>query len=184
MESKAKLEIDGGSVEIEQKTAYPFDSKIEISVKGNASVYVRVPDWCEGVKADKNGYCKYEAKGSLVISLDYEMKPTLIEASPEVTDNCGKCAIMKGPLVYCMEQIDNGKGLRDITIPVTCEFKEGYDKDLCVPTIEVNGYRRRSSGKLYQKFTDKRVEVTAKLIPYFAILNRGTTEMQIWHNVR
>lgn len=180
MESKAKFEIGGQSVEIEQKTAYPFDGKIEIVVKGNATVFVRVPEWYDSA----GGYAEYKCQDVTKISLDYEMKPTLIEANPRVVDGCGKCAIMRGPLVYCMEQIDNGKYLRDITIPVNCQFKEGYDKSLCVPTLEVDGYRRVENGKLYQKYTGEKREIKAKLIPYFAILNRGTTEMQIWHNVR
>ncbi|MBQ8840777.1 MAG: glycoside hydrolase family 127 protein [Clostridia bacterium] len=180
MESKAKFEIDGQSVEIEQKTAYPFDSKIEITVKGNGTAFVRVPEWYDSV----GGYKEYKCKKTTKISLDYEMKPTLIEANPKVADACGKCAVMKGPLVYCMEQVDNGMYLRDITIPVSCQFKEGYDNELCVPTLEADGFRRCESNRLYRKFTDEKKEIKAKLIPYFAILNRGATEMQIWHNVR
>ncbi|MBQ7760953.1 MAG: glycoside hydrolase family 127 protein [Clostridia bacterium] len=184
MESKAKLEIDGQSVEIEQKTNYPFDSKIEITVKGNANVCVRVPEWCDTVKAEENGYNSYKIEGSGVICLDYEMTPYLVEANPKVTDGCGKCAIMKGPLVYCMEEIDNGKYLRDITIPVNCQFKQGYDCDLDLPTIELGAYRRKPTDKLYQRLRGNYTEITAKLIPYFAILNRGVGEMQIWHNIK
>ena len=186
MDSTADIEIDGKKIQIIQKTAYPVDGKISISVIGaDVNVAIRIPGWCDSYKGEvRKGYAYFELKENSPVELDFTMKPELIEADPRVLDNCGKYAVQRGPVVYCMEGVDNGEAIRDIRLDSNSEFILGGVDDFGVPTIKVKAYRREKSPTLYRKKTDKLIETEAILIPYYAFANRGVTEMQVWHLIK
>ena len=181
MESVARLEIDGECVEITQKTNYPMDGRIEITVKGTSrKIYVRIPEFADPApyKMDK-GYAVMEPNSQIILDLD--MTPRFIEANPNVLDDAGKCALMKGPVVYCLESVDNGKNLRDIVIDTEGKITEGYDKDLGVTTLNAEAYRRSyAENTLYRPLKKVYDRVKIKLIPYYAFANRELCEMQVW----
>ena len=114
------------------------------------------------------------------------MRVKLIEARPEAVFDCGKFAVMRGPVVYCMEAVDNGDILRDIRLSARSRFKYGKHEELGVPKLTVKAYRRqRDDGSpMYYERKEQLVETEATLIPYYAFANRGITEMQIWHLVK
>ena len=87
---------------------------------------------------------------------------------------------MRGPVVYCAEEADNGKNLRDIILDFSGEIEEAYEEDYSLPVLSLKGYRRKNSDRLYRKKSDDYEEITVKLIPYFAFANRGETNMIIW----
>ncbi|MBQ7225224.1 MAG: glycoside hydrolase family 127 protein [Clostridia bacterium] len=183
MESQAKFSVGEGEIEIEQKTSYPYDGKVEITVRGmDCRVAVRVPEWCDCYKGESNGYMYYPVcKNGTVITLDFKMKPRFVYANTEVLANAGKCAVTYGPLVYCMEGCDNEGHLRNIILDTEGSAEVGFNKELSVPTITLDAYTRKSNGELYS-FNKGRLEKTkATLIPYFAFANRGVQEMQVWH---
>ena len=163
-----------------------MDGKISFCVKGaDINVAVRVPEWCDSYKGEtKNGYAYFRASENAPIELDFEMTPMFIEADPRVLDNCGKYAVTRGPLVYCMEGVDNGEGIRDIRLDSNGEFYVVPFQEYGAPILEIKGYRKEKSPTLYRKKTDNYVEINAKLIPYFAFANRGETEMQVWNLVK
>ena len=186
MDSVAEVEIGGKRVKVTQKTAYPVDGKVSISVVGgNIRIAVRVPGWCDSYtgKTEK-GYAYLELKEESPVELDFVMKPELIEADPRVLDNCGKYAVQRGPVVYCMESVDNGENIRDIRLDSSSEFTLGASSDFGVPTLKIKAYRREKSPTLYRKKTDKLIETEATLIPYYAFANRGESEMQVWHLIK
>ena len=182
MESKAKFTVGDKEIEIEQKTAYPYDGKVEIKVSGgDVRIAVRVPEWCDCYKAQSNGYMYYFTKdGEAVISLDFQMKPRFVYANAEVLADAGKCALTCGPLVFCMEGCDNEHHLRNITLDTEGSLELGFNEELGVPTITVDAYARKSVGELYSFSRGVLVKTKAKFIPYYAFANRGITEMQVW----
>ena len=182
MASQAKINVGGKEIELEQKTSYPYDGKVEITVKGgDVRLAVRVPEWCDCYNAESNGYMYYSIKeeGAL-ISLDFKMKPRFVYASTEVLDNAGKCALTVGPLVYCLEGCDNPAHLRNIVIDTEAEPTLGYNSELKVPTVSVRAYTKEAQNSLYSFKKGKFKEITAEFIPYFAFANRGVQEMQVW----
>ena len=183
MDSVSDIEIGGKKVRVTQKTAYPVDGKVQILVEGgDINIAVRIPDWCDSYKGEtKKGYAYLELKENSPVELDFKMEPVFIEADPRVLDNCGKYAVQRGPVVYCMEGVDNGEGLRDIRLDSKCEFTVEDSKEFLAPTLKIKAYRKEKSPTLYRKKTDNYVETEATLIPYFAFANRGETEMQIWN---
>ncbi len=178
MESTASV----AGVTVEQKTKYPHDGKIQITVKGkNIRLCVRIPEYVENYRGKtENGYAVFDVKDGDTVTLDFQIKPQLIEANPFVAFDTGKVAVMRGPVVYCLEEVDNGANLRDIRLDKKGKFTEIFDIDLGDYCLEIPAYRRMPTDKLYAPMSDKRKKITARLIPYYTFANRGESEMQVW----
>ena len=109
-----------------------------------------------------------------------------IEANPKVRENCGRIALQRGPIVYCLEQADNGEQIQDISIQEDCHYSliqgvEGLPVDAVV--LEFEGYRRLQtgwSGKLYNKTTSEKIPLRIRAVPYWLWGNRGFGEMNVW----
>ena len=106
-----------------------------------------------------------------------------MEANPYAQDNSGRYAVTRGPIVYCLEGVDNGENLRDITLLDNGNFEVKIE-DLPAPIIYMDAERRPNSNSLYSIKSDKRTKFRARLIPYFAFANRGKTDMLIWTMVK
>ncbi len=206
MQSRTEFERGGKKYTVTQKTAYPENGKVKITVTGgDTKIAVRIPGWCGrdqvaigvrssesgvrscgGAKIDK-GYMYLDLKDGETLTIDFKMKVKLMRARPEVTFDNGRCAVMRGPIVYCMEGVDNGENLRDIRIYRKSRFTYGKDEALGVPILKVKAYRTKVDPEtpLYTEVGrhDEYVEIDAKFIPYYAFANRGVTEMQIWCGV-
>lgn len=193
--SISNFNICGKDIGIKQETKYPNDGNISINAKGvmGMALSIRVPYWCENFKIQSNGSdASYELhKGyayikcpndTIVLDIEFEMKPQLIEASPNVQENSGRVALQMGPIVYCLEGIDNGSNLRDIAICEALDLKMKYDEVLGLDVIEAKGYRRdpENFAELYQPLKNKYIPQILKFIPYYAFANRGQTEMIVW----
>lgn len=183
MESTANIKIGDNVYEIEQKTNYPYDGNIKITLRGGKkTIAVRIPDWCESYQGKTtNGYAYFELNDGDEISLDFEIKPFFIEANPNISSNCGKIAVQKGPFVYCMESTDNGENIRDIRLDTNGSFTEYYNEELKVNTLSIPAYRRKSTSSLYSPLKNDFKKINATLIPYYCFANRGENEMQVWH---
>lgn len=188
MESKTELERDGKTIRILQKTRYPENGKVTITVRGgDVRLAVRIPGWCDSYEGETvKGYAYFDVKDGDSLTFDFKMKVKLMEARPEAIFDCGRYAVMRGPVVYCMEEADNGEILRDIRISARSRFRQGKHDTLGVPTLTVKAYRRRrdETSPLYYERKEDLVETKATLIPFYAFANRGLMEMQLWHFVK
>ncbi len=127
-----------------------------------------------------------------VIELTMPMPARLIEAHPKVEEARNQVAIMRGPVVYCMEAIDLPKGvpLAEVLIPRDLQLTPRHDAHLLggVTVLEGEAYRLPAgiwSGKLYRTFASGPTErVALRLIPYYAWNNRVNTQMSVWFPVR
>ena len=117
------------------------------------------------------------------IELEFEMKPTLYMAHPEVIACENKAALMYGPVVYCAEGIDNTNlsGLyidKELNADVLPYPETGLSK------ITVNGYIRKTPDTLYSKLEESFKSTKITFIPYYAFENRGESDMRVWMNYR
>ena len=122
------------------------------------------------------------------------MAPQILEANAQVTENYGRVAVQRGPLVYCMEQIDQGEGiaLKDVALSAdkasNAKFEEKFDKELLGGVLVL-----RHTGTAYEETADrgslyfshnapppKSRPVQLTFIPYYAWANRVPTPMQVW----
>ena len=120
------------------------------------------------------------------LMLELDMPVERIQANPLVREDIGKQAVTRGPIVYCLEEIDNGKKLYEITLPREANFTTKQEKALLggVVTIGSRGLRVANSeeeGGLYRfAAPTKREEVSLRWVPYYAWNNRGVGEMTVW----
>jgi DUF1680 family protein len=56
-----------------------------------------------------------------VIALKFPMPVRRVLANDKVTENTGKAAIQRGPILYALEAIDNGGSVKDLKIPLEDE---------------------------------------------------------------
>ena len=93
---------------------------------------------------------------------------------------------MKGPLVYCLEEIDNGANLPSVFVDAGQEPEEQYEEDLLggITTISLKGKRLLEDawedGALYAQRKPGFEDVELKAVPYYCWNNRGAGEMLVW----
>ncbi len=190
-------------VDISIKSAYPYEAAIKLSVategRNEFSVALRIPAGCTvksltvgGEKLDINGkvekgYIKLKRcwKGRTDIEMEFDMPARLVFADTKVCADIGKAALVKGPIVYCLEQADNGENIFANQLDLEAVFEEKYEEDLLGGTMAIytNGEKlMRSSDNtgLYHSDRMVKVPVRLKFIPYSLWNNRGRGEMQVW----
>ncbi len=169
---------------IEQTTDYPASGNIKLKVNTNGrKLALRVPGWCRkfAIDADyvlENGYAIISADREEV-DVAFDMPVTPVRANRRVHDNAGRIAIMRGPVVYCAEGVDNGKDIRNIRVDLRGEFKL-CDSEFLLPAIQATAYQLPESDALYFAAEDDWTEMPLTLIPFYAHANRGATEMNVW----
>ncbi|MCX7709994.1 MAG: glycoside hydrolase family 127 protein [Clostridia bacterium] len=199
--NKTNVEVSGTGLVLEQKTNYPWDGKVALKVSAEIqkeiSIALRVPGWCKNYSLTLNGVT-IEAKvvdGYAVIErtwgqgdtieLNMDMSAELIGANPAVRANAGKVAIQRGPVVYCIEEIDNGRNLSAISVPLNSKLRAEYDKTLlggCV-VVRTEGVRTDAiawGDSLYKPAEATVLPVVIKAVPYCMWGNRTPGEMQVW----
>lgn len=181
-ESEARLSVDGKDAFLTQKTNYPYDGKITFNYSGEPiTLCVRIPDWCTEYEGDtENGFAHFKLNDGDCLTVNLPMKIHFIEANPYVQDDSGRYAVQRGPIVYCMEEIDNGENLRDITLLENSEMRIEHEDGIPAPVIYISANRRPATERLYSIKCNKRISFTARLIPYFSFANREASDMLVW----
>ncbi|MNB86195.1 Non-reducing end beta-L-arabinofuranosidase [compost metagenome] len=108
--------------------------------------------------------------------------------NPLVRQQAGKVAIQRGPLVYCLEEADNGTGLHNLTLPADSDFKVFEGKGIFAHKmlIQAEGNRRQVAETghqplwQYDRAPTLQQSQTLTFIPWFSWANRGEGEMRIW----
>lgn len=179
----SRLSFEGG--EISQSTDYPASGSVKISCNiSRKRIALRIPDWCISFKLNmpytlKNGYAYIDIAGESEILLELDMPVTVIASNRCVHENAGRVAVTRGPVVYCVEGVDNGCDLKSVFIISDSEFKV-CDNEFLLPSLETVGYRPEESEQLYYTAKEGYEEIKLRFIPYYAFANRGETEMLIW----
>ena len=185
-ESVTKLQIGGKEATLTQMTDYPHNGKITFHYTGEPmTLYVRIPDWCVEYDGDaENGFARFELSDGESVTVNLPMEVHFIVANPYVQDNSGRCAVQRGPVVYCMEEIDNGENLRDITLLENGKIEIKKEDDIPASVIYIEAERRPATDRLYSIKGNERALFTARLIPYFAFANRKASDMLVWTMVK
>ncbi len=199
--SEADIKVGGAGLTLKQKTNYPWDGKITLAISAEESkavtIALRIPGWCRKYDLSMNGV-KIEAEtvdgyvelnriwdSGDIVELNLDMPVELIGANPAVRANAGKAAIQRGPVVYCIEEADNGKNLSAISIPLKSKLLAEKDGNLFggAVTVKTEGFRTDSEGwgeSLYRPVEGKELPITIKAVPYCLWGNRNPGEMQVW----
>ena len=179
------MNTDNKNVKI--TTEYPKNGKITINATGYNSLALRIPKWCKKFNLNKeytmeNGYATVKNTDGVLI-LDLEMTPILMQSSSLVTENIGRGAVQMGPLVYCLEELDNGGPVRELSVNKKFIPKVEYSDEFGANIIYADGYRVKENKDLYSEYKEENEAVELKFIPYFAFANRKETSMAVWNRV-
>ncbi|MER6128419.1 beta-L-arabinofuranosidase domain-containing protein [Streptomyces sp. NPDC001795] len=204
-------DVDGAPVSVSAETDYPWHGTIGLTVEETPTEWpwtlsLRIPQWCREFRVRcgdtsydqtdaplSDGWLRLErawAPGDQVV-LELVLDPRLTSADPRVDAVRGCVAIERGPLVYCLEQVDHpGGGLDDIVIDTTRPLAVKHRPDLLggVTTVVAAGNRRhipdagwwpyRTAESTDAPAADESLELTA--IPYYAWANRQDGSMRVW----
>jgi uncharacterized protein len=200
---------NGVGLKVTQKTNYPWDGVMEVAVTpaqpSEFTFYLRIPGWADRAQVAVNGktitgvkpgtYLPIQRQWSPgdVIRLEIEMPVQVLQANPQVTDDAGRVAVQRGPLVYCLEEIDQAAGvsMSDLALDLgqgPAQFHGEVKSDLLGGVVILHhsgmAYDRTASRQaLYSHYNGqpapaRRVPLT--FIPYYAWSNRQETSMQVW----
>jgi DUF1680 family protein len=117
-------------------------------------------------------------KSGDIVELTMDMPVRQVKAHPNVETDRGHVALMRGPIVYCVEGVDNDGVVRDLAIPPHAKFTAEYRDEFLGGIMVVRGpavAKDRSKSNVVEQ---RDVELVA--VPYFANCNRGPGEMLVW----
>jgi len=203
VQGTAELSVDGTGLRLGVETDYPWDGQVTVEVEpdgpGEFTLALRVPGWCRAPQAAVNGtpvpvepalhrgYARIRRwwRPGDSVRLDLPMPVERIEASPRVRVDCGRVALQRGPLVYCLEEVDNGPDLPDIVLPRDAALEPCPTPDLPGGIMAVTGTALRRDrdeweDTLYRASPSNLRNTDIKAVPYFAWGNREPGEMLVW----
>lgn len=189
----SRLALPGGA-ELIQTSEVPFGGKVTFTLRGAAqgfSLRVRCPEWAEGVTCTapcrkENGYIAIQKdwQDGDSVTLVFGMEPRRIYANPLVRQDAGKVCLMRGPLVYCLEEADNGANLHLLRLPEgePVEAVRGEGALFGMTLLRARGRRFVPHGsRLYAPDRQGREEeARLTFVPYFAWGNRDKGEMAVY----
>lgn len=213
MGSKLEKQIADKKADVCVEADFPWNGDVKIQVRAQDTGFVlalRIPDWCENYTIKgceehqmekKKGYLyiRKEWQEEETIELSFPMEVKLMEADDKVREDIGKVAVVRGPVVYCMEEADNGKDLH-LCILKADGCRQEQEENICgipVKTVICSGFRQKEwekpdavskkesmSTALYRQFVPTHKEKTQlKYIPYYMWANRMENEMQVFTRI-
>jgi len=180
--------MNSGDVSITVKT--PTDRKMRLAVR--IPEYDRAPEFSvdgKKIQAENSrnyAVMEFEQPGNYTVVMKLELKPRWVSAHPNVSENSGKVAIMKGPFVYCLEEMDNSGNLSSVFVDINEIVEECRDGSLPLglPYLVYKGSRLTdegwNGGILYNDACFNIEPVVLKAVPYGIWGNRKPGEMIVW----
>lgn len=206
--SELNWHLDNGiGLKITQITNYPWSGDVKLIVnpahRADFSLYIRWPAWAASAEVQVNGQPIQigNTRGSFIalwrnwspgdtVTLNLSMLPVPTVANPRVADDYGRLALQRGPLVYALEQIDQGgAALGDLFVRASGPVASDTRKDLLggITVLKMLGQaseRSLSEEPLYEPLTlaveRAKRPITLTFVPYYAIGNREPTPMEVW----
>jgi len=201
---QATFTIGNEQVTLIQQSNYPWegqiDFKVELETRTDFVLALRVPSWSGescSVRVNDNVYEFSENRNGYVkigrvwengdhVTLHLSMPVQVMKSHPLVRQNAGKVALQRGPIVYCLEEADNGKNLHQLELMLKKGFEVVKDSSFIEGLHVLQGWAKKEkhhdwNDNLYlPHVTLKNEVIPVKLIPYFSWANRGVGEMQVW----
>ncbi|NMB96693.1 MAG: glycoside hydrolase family 127 protein, partial [Clostridiaceae bacterium] len=211
VKGSTKININGTDAELVQDTDYPWNGRVLITLNTKSKVKfkmkLRIPGWCRNAIVKVNGELfdlsnKMEDGYAVIdrswkdkdnIELIMEMPVETIRAHPNMEGKPFKIALQRGPLVYCLESIDNLENidnnvdLEKIRIPSNTGFSEFYDSSIPGGIIKITCEGELADDaswgeELYTPGCIKTRPFKVTAVPYCVWGNRGVGQMIVWIN--
>lgn len=197
---------DGTALKLTQETKYPWDGRITLKINALASskpfaVRLRIPAWAKDAVVTVNGkapanppipgsylFMKRSWKAGDQIEMNLPMQPRLMQAHPKAEQLRNQVAVMRGPVLYCLESTDLSEDidLNNVYFPSDIELTP---VDRSIQSIEIQALKGKAlfrpeepwATELYRPMTNLKMKsLPIIMIPYFAWNNRGPAAMSVW----
>jgi DUF1680 family protein len=178
---------------------YPYDGSITYQIKsrGTYTLAIRIPDWSNHttitynhksvslteITKDGYAYLTFDYQEGDEIELNLDMSVHKVYTTTKVSNNSGLVALQRGPLVYCVEGIDNQNDILSLSISKDAEFLvQPYEENVLSGTVTLTftGLRTEEVNTLYTYTKPKEHPFTITAIPYYTWGNRGISQMRVW----
>ena len=189
-------------VTIKQETRYPWDGDVAITVElGSTAEFdlrLRIPGWCNDAKLEINGSpVEHQTERGYAllhrvwqagdtVALRMAMPVERIYSDRRVRSSTGKVALGRGPIIYCLEEVDNNSGLNAVVLPRDAELNSDFEESLLGGVATISGSAKkivRDAGEsLYSTNLGTLIATTVKAVPYALWGNRERGEMLVWIN--
>ncbi len=202
--NKFSTQLQSGKWSIEQITDYPWNGEIRFIIHEapakEVSFFMRIPHWAHqcSIKVNKIEISDmmqsgeyYELrrvwkKGEELI-LYLEMPVRLMKGHYKIEETRGQVAVMRGPVLYCLESRDLPDGIHmwEVFLPGNVQFAARNCPDLLGGVTVLEGMAKyipqQGGTSLYQEWNRySGTDLPVRLIPYYSWNNRGETEMTVW----
>lgn len=193
--SQVKTHIGQQAVAFTLEANYPWNGHVKLTMESDAAfkLMLRKPAWAREWHLSVNGQAvdapltdgyilldRAFAAGD-VIELELPMEVRFMSASIRTPNYAGKTALTRGPVVYCLEEKDNGSRLWNLSVRPNTAVAQ-YHADLLggVTAITCQGQREDMESDLYTEAVPAAVPQQLTFVPYYAWGNRGAGEMSVW----
>lgn len=204
-QSIASIRFKNETITILQNTEYPWSGEVVITLNLKRDLdfdlNLRIPNWSEKTEVRINGLNVNEDlrpgtylnlhktwKDGDEIRILFGIQVRKIFCNPHVYENLGRVALIRGPIVYCLEGVDNKDfDVWHLSIPVDTTLEEEWVPLLLdgIIVIKGEGYVLDSDWPqdyLYRPLSSslktRKVKFTA--IPYYVWANREPSPMSVW----
>ncbi len=201
---KAAFSFRGQKVNLEQQTRYPWEGEVVLKIgleqPAHFGLKLRIPGWCRSFQASVNGKAietdkaKVE-RGYLCIERDWQpgdevavtfgMPVERIYAHPSLRQDAGKTALQRGPLVFCLEQVDQLTPLAHIRLPRQAEIEATFNPQILGGVTVLTAKAavqdpEEWQGELYKTSPANGKETVITAVPYYTWDNRDPGAMEVW----
>jgi DUF1680 family protein len=193
----ASFDFDGHDLDLSVRSGYPWNGSVDITVEGApgdaVEIALRVPGWAPEFEIRVNGdHVAIERHAGYVrvkrdwapgdtVSLSFPITPRRTWAHAEIQASAGRVAIERGPLVYCVEGVDNGGDVARLSLSDTVGLQDRWNDELHAMEVVATGSRHhRPEAPLYSSIVDRTESTVITAVPYYQWGNRGQSTMEIW----
>jgi DUF1680 family protein len=188
----------GGGLTATVSTNYPWSGEVDVTVSGAGRLAIRVPAWASGSKLSVTGgsvvaepvpgsYAQVDVTEGATVQLTLPLQARLLHADDRVDAVRGCVAVVRGPLVFCVEQADLPEGVlvEQLRLDAGAPITEEFPADSIAPVkLRLSGVIRPIGQQLYAPYApespDSATPVEFTAIPYHAWANRGPGAMRVW----
>lgn len=190
--------VGGKKIEWDVATDYPWDGRIRLTARttGKYGLSLRIPGWCGkwsasvagrelGAEPVHNGYLRIEREWNAgdTVELNLDMPVRRVVSDPRVVTNRGLTALQRGPIVYCLEAVDQTAPIHDMWLPADTKVSSVWHGDLLGGVATLEGSAMVSDaewpGGLYAAQANGKA-TQFRAVPYYAWDNRAAGEMAVW----
>lgn len=197
--NESKIPMGNAEIEVKIQTRFPWENKYKVQLRGipeeGMQLALRMPEYARNGRITVNGcsvqvqsikgYVYLDIRQDSEIEVMFESPARFVRANPLVRADVGKVAIMRGPVVYCLEEADNGENLSALYVDTRSGIEE-ISSDLFGGVVELVLKGKRVIQENWedtQLYGEKEIcykDTELKAMPYAYWNNRGVGEMCVW----